>query len=250
MLSRCIIFNCLSIFIYNNAIYKWVNKLFKCLNIICDHNQVNLVASILDIDSAELILIYRFLPVMIVFSKLRESCSRLGLRIVPVQLNRERGPWRVARFSVPHERLSLTTERPWANARLLTTALSTLLHCRSRALVQALQAWTSLVLPHSDNHHISVLEPHRQVQRNHARIQMSPHQKNAARCSKSRVRRTSSIASRGSCHKGERSWQLIYVPRPDSPTRFFMIERRREGDELCEKFKVLGSTGNVRRIKR
>jgi hypothetical protein len=29
-----------------------------------------------------------------------------------------------------------------------------------------------------------------------------------------------------------------------------MIERRREGDELCEEFKVLGSTGNVRRIKR
>jgi hypothetical protein len=29
-------------------------------------------------------------------------------------------------------------------------------------------------------------------------------------------------------------------------TRFFMIDRRREGEELCEEFKVLGSTGNVR----
>ena len=28
--------------------------------------------------------------------------------------------------------------------------------------------------------------------------------------------------------------------------RFFMIDRRREGDELREEFKVLGSTGNVR----
>jgi len=27
--------------------------------------------------------------------------------------------------------------------------------------------------------------------------------------------------------------------------RFFMIDRRREGEELCEEFKVLGSTGNV-----
>ncbi|KAN0125069.1 hypothetical protein V8E52_001621, partial [Russula decolorans] len=27
--------------------------------------------------------------------------------------------------------------------------------------------------------------------------------------------------------------------------RFFMINRRREGEELCEEFKVLGSTGNV-----
>ena len=26
-----------------------------------------------------------------------------------------------------------------------------------------------------------------------------------------------------------------------------MIDRRREGEELCEEFKVLGSTGNVRR---
>jgi hypothetical protein len=25
-----------------------------------------------------------------------------------------------------------------------------------------------------------------------------------------------------------------------------MIDRRREGEELCEEFKVLGSTGNVR----
>lgn len=29
-------------------------------------------------------------------------------------------------------------------------------------------------------------------------------------------------------------------------TRFFMIDRRREGEELCAEFKVLGSTGNVR----
>lgn len=28
--------------------------------------------------------------------------------------------------------------------------------------------------------------------------------------------------------------------------RFFMIDRKREGDELSEEFKVLGSTGNVR----
>lgn len=28
--------------------------------------------------------------------------------------------------------------------------------------------------------------------------------------------------------------------------RFFMIDRKREGDELKEEFKVLGSTGNVR----
>jgi len=28
-----------------------------------------------------------------------------------------------------------------------------------------------------------------------------------------------------------------------------MIDRRREGREPCEEFKVLGSTGNVRRIK-
>jgi hypothetical protein len=30
--------------------------------------------------------------------------------------------------------------------------------------------------------------------------------------------------------------------------RFFMVARTREGDELREEFKVLGSTGNVRRF--
>jgi hypothetical protein len=38
----------------------------------------------------------------------------------------------------------------------------------------------------------------------------------------------------------------IYVRLICSPTRFFMIDRIREGEELCEEFKVLGSTGNVR----
>ncbi len=43
--------------------------------------------------------------------------------------------------------------------------------------------------------------------------------------------------------------QPIYVQPYGSSTRFFMIDRRREGEELCEEFKVLGSTGNVRWFK-
>jgi hypothetical protein len=39
------------------------------------------------------------------------------------------------------------------------------------------------------------------------------------------------------------------VQQYDSPTRFFMIDRRREGEKLCEEFKVLGSTGNVRWVQ-
>lgn len=38
----------------------------------------------------------------------------------------------------------------------------------------------------------------------------------------------------------------VYVRPYGSRTRFFMIDRRREGEKLCEEFKVLGSTGNVR----
>lgn len=76
-----------------------------------------------------------------------------------------------------------------------------------------------------------------------------PSPKSVVLSSKRHVQRTSSIASPGSCHKGETNWKPIYVQQYGSPTRFFMIDRRREGEELCEEFKVLGSTGNVRWFK-
>jgi hypothetical protein len=51
------------------------------------------------------------------------------------------------------------------------------------------------------------------VQRERARtlkVQM-PLQKNVVLGSKSHVQRTFKIVSLGSCHKGERSWQSVYV---------------------------------------
>lgn len=120
-------------------------------------------------------------------------------------------------------------------------------HFRSMMLARTLHAQVPLGL-HRNNHRSHTLELFRQGQRNHARtlkVQM-PLRKNVVLCSKSLVQRTFRIVSIGSCHKGERRWQPIYVRPYDSRTRFFMIDRRREGEELCEEFKVFGSTGNVR----
>jgi hypothetical protein len=98
----------------------------------------------------------------------------------------------------------------------------------------------------------SLLKLLHQVRRDGARIlkvQMPP-LKSVVLSSKRHVQRTSLIASPGSCHRGERSWKPIYVQQYGFPTRFFMIDRRREGEELCEEFKVLGSTGNVRWVQK
>ena len=121
-------------------------------------------------------------------------------------------------------------------------------HFRSMMLAWTLHAQVPLGRHRNNNHRSHTLELFRQSQRNRARTlkdQMPP-QKNAVLCSKSLVQRTFKIVSLGSCHKGERRWQPIQVRPYDSRTRFFMIDRRREGEELCEEFKVLGSTGNVR----
>jgi hypothetical protein len=118
-------------------------------------------------------------------------------------------------------------------------------HFRSMMLARTLHAQVPLGLHRNNNQRSHTLELFRQGQRNRARTQMPP-QKNVLPCSKSLVQRIFKIVSLGSCHKGERRWQPIYVRPCDSRTRFFMINRRREGEELCEEFKVLGSTGNVR----
>ena len=113
---------------------------------------------------------------------------------------------------------------------------------------RTLHAQMPLGLHCNSNHRRHAVELFRQRQRNLARtlkVQMPP-PKNVVLCSKSHVQRTFKIVSTGSCHKGERRWQFIYVRPYDSRTRFFMIDRRREGEELSEEFKVLGSTGNVR----
>jgi hypothetical protein len=121
-------------------------------------------------------------------------------------------------------------------------------HFRSMMLARTLHAQVPLGLHRNNNHRSHTLELFRQGQRNRARtlkVQM-PLQKNVVLCSKSLVQRTFRIVSVGSCHKGERRWQPIHVQPYDRRTRFFMIDRRREGEELCEEFKVFGSTGNVR----
>ena len=123
-----------------------------------------------------------------------------------------------------------------------------MLHWRSMVLARTLHVQVPLGLHLDRSHRRPILELFRQVRRNSARalkVQMPP-QKSVVLCSKSHVQRTSLIASAGSCHRGERSRKPIYVQQHDSPTRFFMIDRRREGEKLCEEFKVLGSTGNVR----
>lgn len=113
-------------------------------------------------------------------------------------------------------------------------------------------AQASPVPHHVNSYHRHKAKPHRQVQRvqrddaKTLKDQMPPCQKNVGPSLKRHALRTSSTVSHGSCHRGERSWCLSPCPTKRLSDRFFMIDRRREGDEPCEEFKVLGSTGNVR----
>lgn len=59
------------------------------------------------------------------------------------------------------------------------------------------------------------------------------------------VLKTYSNVSKESCRKGN-SYQVSVSFNLNSSHRFYLIERTRNGDELREEFRVLGSTGNVR----
>ncbi len=70
--------------------------------------------------------------------------------------------------------------------------------------------------------------------------------KSVERASSLPVRRISKSASVGLLAKGLAALLALIIFVLISSFRFYMIDRQRNGSELGEEFKVLGSTGNVR----